>query len=404
MGSGANRERRRREAEVAIDSPEAERTTTRTDPQFLELISDRKGGVRGRRTLMASLGGLALVAVFVPVVMWVNYRLTHVITRNAQVKGTITHVGAQLDGVVASVEIDNGQQVKAGQILARFEDLQLQANYARAKSRLAKATRELEVEKLAIEQEGRRLSGRVSETQARTDAARAQVEAAKSQADDARAKLELRQTLAKNGMIAPEELRGAETASRTANALTQTAQADRSAAEATRELAVVESEGLEVRRRHLQVIQAEIAALEAELSFAEAERKAAVIRAPADGWVVRRIAEAGASVVVGQPIAALWIGNDVWVEAWVTEDDLAHVTVGNPVRVSVKPYPQKVFKGTVESVARSTDFELPDMAVPEPRAARMRNTPVVCVRVKLDQPDGLFPGLSAVVGIRKRKG
>ena len=37
-------------------------------------------------------------------------------------------------------------------------------------------------------------------------------------------------------------------------------------------------------------------------------------------------------------------------------------------------------------------------------AARMRNTPVVCVRVKLDQPDGLFPGLSAVVGIRKKKG
>ena len=47
-------------------------------------------------------------------------------------------------------------------------------------------------------------------------------------------------------------------------------------------------------------------------------------------------------------------------------------------------------------------LELPDVAVPEPRTARMRNTPVVCVRVKLDQPDGLFPGLSAVVGIRKK--
>jgi multidrug resistance efflux pump len=404
VGSGANRERRRREAEVIVEAPEPERTPVRADRRFLALIAgrDRKGP--SRRSLMATLGIAGALAVLLPIVLWVNYRLTHVISRNAQVKGYITHVGAQLDGVVASVEVENGQRVRAGQILARFEDLQLQANVQRAQSRVSKATRELEVERLAIEQEGRRLSGKVTETQARADAARAQLEAARSQADDAEAKLELRKTLAKDGMIAPEELRGAETARRTANALAQTAQADRSAAEATRNLAVVEAEGLEVRRRHVYVLQAEISALQAELSFAEAELKAAVIRAPADGWVVRRIAEAGAAVVVGQPVAALWIGSDVWVEAWVTEDELANVAAGNPVRVSVKPFPQKVFRGVVESVGRSTDYELPDAAVPEPRTTRMRTAPVVCVRVKLDQPDGLFPGLSAVVGIRKKKG
>ena len=355
-----------------------------------------------RRTLLAILGGTVALLVVVPIALWAHYRVTHVVSRNALVKGSIANVGAQLDGVVTSVEVETGQRVKAGQILARFEDHQLQATVQRAESRLSKASRELEVERLAIEQERRRLSGRVTEASARADAARAQVEAARSQADDAGAKYELRKTLAKNGMIAQEELRGAESARRTAEALAATATADQAASKAARGLAVVESEGLTVRRRHLEVLEAEVAALRAELSLAQADLRAALIRAPADGWVVRRISEAGSSVVVGQPVVALWIGNDVWVEAWIDEDDLANVAAGNQARVTVKPYPHRVFTGVVETVGVSTDYELPDAAVPQPRNARMRAAPVVCVRVRLDRSEGLFPGLSAVVGIRKK--
>jgi membrane fusion protein (multidrug efflux system) len=355
-----------------------------------------------RRTQVAILGGIVTLALVVPIVLWSHYRITHVISRNAQVKGYITNVGAQIDGVVTTVEVEAGQSVKTGQILARFEDHQLQANVQRATSRIMKATRELEVERLAIEQERLRLAGRVTEAAARVDAATAQVEAARSQADDARAKHQLRQTLARDGMIPQEELRGADNTRRTAEALTRTAQADREAADATQQLAMVESDGLAVRRQHIGVLEAEIAALQAELSFAEADLRAAVIRAPADGWVVRRIADAGSSVVVGQPLVALWIGNDVWVEAWIDEEDLANVSPGNPARVTVKPYPYRVFSGVVETVGVSTDYELPDAAVPQPRNTRMRTAPVVCVRIRLDQSEGLFPGLSAVVGIRKK--
>lgn len=355
-----------------------------------------------RRTLLAILSGSAALLVVLPIALWARYRITHVVSRNALVKGSIANVGAQLDGVVTSVEVETGQRVKAGQILARFEDHQLQAAVQRAESRLTKASRELAVERLAIEQERRRLSGRVTEASARADAAKAQVEAARSQADDAGVKYELRKTLAQNGMIAQEELRSAETTRRTAEALAATATADRAAAAAARGLAVVESEGLTVRKQHLEVLEAEVAALRAELSLAEADLRAALIRAPADGWVVRRISEAGSSVVVGQPVVALWIGSDVWVEAWIDEDDLANVAPGNQARVTVKPYPQRVFTGVVETVGVSTDYELPDAAVPQPRNARMRAAPVVCVRVRLDRSEGLFPGLSAVVGIRKK--
>ena len=362
-----------------------------------------EGAPRSRRPrLVPLLIGGALAALLVPIVLWVHYELTHVVSRNAQVKGTMTSVGAQLDGVVTSVEVDAGQHVTAGQMLARFEDHQLQAAVQRAQSRLEKASRELEVERLAIVHEQRRLEGQVTEASARSAAARARVEAAQSQADDARARYDQKKSLAEAGAVPQEELRIAETSLRTADAQGASARADRSATEAAQRLAVVESEGLAVRRKHVVVLEAEVSAARAELELAEADLKAAMIRAPADGWVVRRIAEPGASVVVGQPIVALWLGREVWVEAWIEEDDLAKVEVGGPVMVTVKPYPRRVFSGTVESIGASTDFELPDAAVPQPRNTRIRATPVVCVRVRLDHTDGLFPGLSAVVGIRRK--
>jgi multidrug resistance efflux pump len=344
-----------------------------------------------------------VLAVIVPVGLWARYRHAYVVSRNATVKGYMTNVGAQLDGVVTSVEVDAGQRVQAGQVMARFEDHQLQAAVQRAQSRLEKATRELEVERLAIVQERRRLASRVAEASARSAAAKAQKEAAQSQADEAKSRYELRQSMAQGGLITQEELRTAEATRRTAEAVGASATADQRAAEAAHQAAEVESDGLAVRQQHIVVLESDVAAFRAELALAQADLQAAVIRAPQDGWVVRRIAEPGGSVVVGQPLVALWIGKDVWVDAWIDEDDLAKVEVGSKARVTLKPYPDRVFTGAVETIGVSTDYELPDTAVPQPRNSRMRAAPVVCLRIRLDQSDGLFPGLSAIVGIQKKK-
>ncbi|MBW2421370.1 MAG: efflux RND transporter periplasmic adaptor subunit, partial [Deltaproteobacteria bacterium] len=175
------------------------------------------------------------------------------------------------------------------------------------------------------------------------------------------------------------------------------------AARAGQDLAETESAGLAVREKRISVLESEISAYRAELALAEANLESAVIRAPDDGAVVRRIVEPGGSSTVGQPIISLWVGEEIWVEAWVDEHDLAKFEVGSPATVSMKSYPDREFTGVVERIAVSTDFELPDEEVPQPRDKRMRDAPVVSVRIRLDDPaEDLFPGLSAVVGIRKK--
>ncbi len=375
-------------------------------PRLVELAAELRKQVqhpRVRRILVPLLIGGAALALAAPIGLWALYRYGYVISRNALVKGHIADVGTRVDGAVSSVLVDAGDRVRADQIVARLDERHLQATVERARSKLEKASLELEVEGLAIANERRRLQSAVAEASARLAAAEAQVEAARSRADEARRQHQLQKGLAEKGFIANEQVRDTESASRTADALVAAAEAERRATEAVRHSTQVESEGLAVREERVAVLDSEVATFRAELEAAEADLEGTVIRAPGDGAVVRRIVQPGGSVVVGQPIIALWIGEELWVEAWIDEDDLSQVEVGNQARVSLQTHPDRVFSGTVESIGASTDFEMPFTEVPQPRNERMRGTPVVGVRVRLEEPaEGLFPGLSAVVAIRKK--
>jgi multidrug resistance efflux pump/predicted esterase len=345
----------------------------------------------------------ALIGFLAPVGMWIHYRSTHVVARDAVVRGHIAEVGARLDGVVKSVEVDAGDSVSAGQIVARLEDRHFEAKLRQASSRLEKAGRELEVERLAIANERLRLAGLVVEGSAGLSAADAGVRANQSRSQDALRRYELQRSLAAEGMVAEEMVRAAETELRTARALVAASQAERNAASASHELALVESDGLAVREKRVSVLESEISGFRAELSVAEANLEGTIIRAPDDGAVVRRIVEAGGSAVVGQPIISLWVGERIWVEAWIDEDNLGDLEVGSEATVSFKSYPDREFTGVIESMGVSTDIELPDSEVLQPRSERMRDDPVISVRIRLDETDAeLFPGLSAVVGIRKK--
>jgi multidrug resistance efflux pump/pimeloyl-ACP methyl ester carboxylesterase len=344
-----------------------------------------------------------LLAVLTPLAIWATYRANHVVSREAVVRSYIADVGARIDGVIKSIDVDTGDRVRAGQVIARLEDRHYEARVTQARSQLEKARRELEVERLAIENERQRLAGSLREVSAELSAARASVLASQSRADEAARQVELQRSLAARGLVPAERVRTAETELRTAQALVAEARADVAAAGAGEDLARVASEGIAVREKRISVLESDIANHEARLALAEANLEATLIRATDDGAVVRRIVQPGASIAVGQPVVALWVGEKIWVEAWLDEDDLADVAVGSQATVTFKSHPDREFTGVVETLGVSTDVELPDSAVPQRREHRMRNAPVISVRVRLDEPaEDLFPGLSAVVGIRKK--
>ena len=98
---------------------------------------------------------------------------------------------------------------------------------------------------------------------------------------------------------------------------------------------------------------ARIAELQAAVDQAELELSYTKILAPESGRVTRKAVEVGALVQVGQPLMAI-VPGDVWVTANFKESQIGRIRPGQPVDLSVDAYPDKVFKGHVDSIQAGT--------------------------------------------------
>lgn len=399
----AGRELRRtnrdsREVVVAPPRPPQKQLPT---PRTQSIAIEAPHGARRYRGWVIACCVVLLLAA--PIVAWVQYRSDYVMSRNAMVKGQLAQIGTRIEGVLTKVEVQDGQRVRAGDILARLDDRHIRAEAQAVEAELAGLEREIEVERAAILYEERVLQNQHHEAAANLSAAAAAVEAADSRAEEARVFHQARSDLfAAGGAISAEVVRQAHARVRTTQAQAKSARAEYAAAQSGEQRAKLNSEGLELRRQRVAVLEAGLLRARARLAAARADLEATLIRAPADGAVVRRILQPGGSVDIGTPVMSLWLGDDVWVEAWLDEDDVPYVQIGSPAQVTLQSFPGREFVGTVEKIGLTTDFEMPESEVPQPRFARMRGAPVVGVGVRLENPPAqLLPGLSAVVGIRK---
>ena len=70
--------------------------------------------------------------------------------------------------------------------------------------------------------------------------------------------------------------------------------------------------------------------------------------------MVRKTANVGASLSVGQTILTITQGDVVWVTANFKETQLGDVRVGQPVELEVDAFPGKAFEGRVAAVNEAT--------------------------------------------------
>ena len=349
------------------------------------------------------LGLIVAVAIITPVAAWFDYNSRHITSNNATVRAHLAEVGTRLTGRVSHVNVEAGDRVVAGQVLVEMEDGHLHAEVQEAKADLIGLQRELEVERMAIQHERLRSAQREDESHAKVEAADAQTSAALIRAEEAKRVHKVRAALLKKGgAITAEDVRNAESKRLAAEAILAEARANLVAAESANENARLNREGLVIRESRVSVLESDVLRAEARLQRAEAQLDASAVRAPEDGAIVRRFVQPGGSVEVGYPIISMWLGREVWVEAWIDEDDIGDVRLGAEAAIQLHAFPDLELRGVVDKIGLVTDFELPDSEVPQPRYSRMRGAPVVGVRIRLTNPgDSLLPGLSAVVAIEK---
>lgn len=287
-----------------------------------------------------------------------------------KVSGNIETVETQLafkiPGRMVERALDEGDVVKAGQVVARLdsEDLEQQVAAARAAADAAQAAlRELE--------NGYRKED-VAQAKARLDAASA--EAQRLSADDARQK-----ELFKREVISAREYEASHTALLAAQA------AERQAAE---QYALMKRgfrpEQVEQARARLEQARQALAMAQTRLGYAQ-------LLSPVSGVVLSKSAEPGEVLAAGAPVVTVGNLSHVYLRAYVEETDLGKVKLGQTVAVTCDSFPGKAFEGRVSFISPEAEFT--------PKSVQTQKERVKLVyRIKVDVANPaqeLKPGMPA---------
>jgi HlyD family secretion protein len=343
----------------------------------------------------------------------------NVIAVSGRIEGDDASVAAKTSGRIREITVREGDQVKAGQVLAVLDDDQAQARTEQAQSAVQQAEARLQrsqqqIAVLQAQLEQNRLSvgqarvdaqGRVSQAAAQVAAAEAQLAQAQAAYTQARYDEEKFTRLAKAGDVPERTSMQAQT---TATAQAAVVQAARKQVDAARgamlaaraNLANPSIRATQETATQQQIIQAQS---DVEGARADAERARAQLRevnanrsdltiiAPFDGTVATRSAEPGEVVAPGTPIVTLVNLGQVYLRGFVPEGDIGRVRVGQPARIYLDSDPKKPVDATVSRIDPEASFT--------PENTYFRNDrvkQVVGVKLQLTNPQGYAkPGMPA---------
>ena len=270
-----------------------------------------------------------VVAIFAAVVLYIIFRpRPDVWTDDAYVTVHYATIAPRISGQVATVPVDDNDDVKAGQVLATLDPRDNETALASAEAAVARDRSRFDEISTTVS----RQPSIIEEQQAAVASARARL--AFAQADARRFG-----NLAATGAGTMQEHQRADTT-------LQQGQASLDSAEAS----------LDAARRQLDVLKAQRSAAEATVKADQAQLDQArlnlsytQIMAPIDGTVGERSVQVGNYVSPGATLMTVVPLDQVYIESNYREVALLHVRSGQPVTIHVDAYDIDL-KGTVDSV------------------------------------------------------
>lgn len=287
-------------------------------------------------------------------------------TDDAYVDTTTVSVSPKVSGQIVKVLVKDNQPVKAGQVVAVIDKIDYQVKLEQAAAAYEKAL---------LNQQN----------------AHANLNAANSEIELAKKDVERYQNLYKAGAVSKQTLDRAVTNLESIQAKQTTAEQSIFSKDPSKSAKVADAD--------LNVLKAQKKAAELALEYTD-------IIAPIDGTVSNKKVEVGMMVQPGTPLFVI-VPHDVWVVANYKETQIRGMKKGMPVDIKIDTYPNKVFKGEIDSIQRSSGAKA-SLFPPENAVGSfvkiVQRIPVKIVFTEQIDPNeySIIPGMSVVPKVRIR--
>ncbi len=358
-----------------VDSQDKSNGNSKNDPNTLPVPGRSKTKTRIALLAFALLVGAASA------VYYFRFVVPFESTDNAFIEGYVIPMASQVPGRVGELLVKDNQAVKQGDVILKIDPRDYEASLAQARADLTAARSRVEQAKAQVKAS----EAKVAQAQATVVAADAENQRA---ADDLK-----RYESVESRAVSKSAIDLAQSQARAAGANLEAARSQAKAAEADVALSAA---GVETANAAVQQAEARLRQAELNLSYTE-------VIAPEDGRVTRRVVEKGAYIQPGQALMAI-VPRQYWVIANFKEIELTHMRVGQPVEVVVDAYPDRKFKGHVESIQSGAGARF-SLFPPENATGNyikvVQRVPVKILLDDLPADDlALGPGMSVVPKVR----
>ncbi len=284
-------------------------------------------------------GGIAMAIVAVAIILWLLLKPADlpdsIIGGNGRIEAIEIDISAKTPGRIRDIVADEGDFVKAGQVVAHMDIDVLNAQRSEAQAQLAQALNAILI-----------AQSQVSQRQSERAAAFAAVRQREAELNAARKRLARSETLAREGATAVQERDDDQAQVEGATAAVEAARA---------QMAAVDS-SIGTARSQVIGARSNVDAARATIERIEADIRDSDLRAPVGGRVQYRVAQPGEVVAGGGRVLNLVNLGDVYMTFFLPETVAGRVALGSDVRIVLDAAPDFVIPAKVSFVADVAQF------------------------------------------------
>jgi HlyD family secretion protein len=300
-------------------------------------------------------------------------------------------VSPQVQGRILKLLVEEGSQVKQGDLIALLDPAELEAEERGAAATIGSLRSKVSESEYTRQSMKGSTTGDVANSQARLAAARAQL--AQAEAMLTRVESDSRRTigLAQAGVASDQDRVQAEMNFKAQQASVQALKEQVTAGQGDLDSAVARTKQATAAESTVASTRAQVDNAVAMLKESEVRLGYTKIYAPVTGTVLVRAAREGEVVNAGQAIVTVVDFSDTWAFAAIPETDADHIAIGDTLRVRLPG--GTVIPGMVFYKAAEADF-----ATQRDVGRRKRDIRTIALKVRLDNPRGAWvPGMTAEV-------
>jgi HlyD family secretion protein len=389
---------------------------------------------RGSKRLILLLGGLVTVAA-IGTSTWYYLHLPKPtgLQLTGRIEGYETDIGAKIPGRVNFVAVREGDQVQKGQVIAKLDDAEIQAQLSGARAKLVAAQQQVQQASLQIsvietqiEEAQLNLQQSKGDAQGKIDQAQSSVAAAEALLSEAKAQLESSVAAAKlatmtrdrylalyrEGVYNKQQYDQTQTALETAESAVQARQSGVNAA--TKQVNVakgalvqaqtaslnpdIRTNKIQQLRKQINIAKTQLAVAKADVKSAQAAEKQILAQiaylnviSPIDGVVTSRSVEPGAVVGSGRTLLTVINPNTVYLRGFIPEGKIGQIRVGQTAKVWLDSNPNKPFNAHISAIDTQASFTPENIYFKQDRVEQ-----VFGVKLNIENPAGFAkPGMPA---------